>query len=104
MIYTLSPGAEADVADIYDYTERVHGPDQADEYVLGLFREIQRRAEDPYYATRGEVEIAERLGLEQVRSFLYQGFHRCYFTFDDEGLFVLAVYHGRRDKDRISGR
>ncbi|HIB64368.1 MAG TPA: type II toxin-antitoxin system RelE/ParE family toxin [Phycisphaerales bacterium] len=101
--YTLSAGAESDIADIYDYTERTRGPDEADAYTLALFREIQLRADNPYHASRNESVLASRLGLQVVRSFLYKGQHRCYFTFNNERLMILAVYHGRRDSRRISG-
>lgn len=98
--FTLSSEAEADIDDIYDYTERTHGIDQAKKYISGLFAEIEKRVENPYHATRSEVGLARRLELEEVRSFLYERYHRCYFTFDNKGLFVLTVYHGARDREK----
>ena len=100
----LSDEAAADVDDIYEYTKKNFDKSQADKYIAGLFAEIEKRSSNPYYATRPESEIAGRLGLSDLRSFLYKRIHRCYFTFDDERLFVLAVYHGARDPEKIVDR
>jgi toxin ParE1/3/4 len=92
--YLLSPAAQADLEQIWDYTHDRWGVDQAEEYLRELQRAIERAAANPQIG-RACDEI--RRGYRK----LVAGSHTLFYRVSAEGAIdVVRVLHQRMDVDR----
>ena len=85
---TLRPAAEADLAEIWDYTVGAWSEDQAEVYLTGLGQAFDRLAQFPEMA---------RLRMEftpPVRILPYQS-HLVVYLAEDELIDVIRVLHSR---------
>jgi toxin ParE1/3/4 len=90
----LSPAAQADLEEIWDYTAERWDVDQAEEYLRGLQHAIERAAANPRVA-RSCDEI--RPGYRQLAA----GSHTLYYRLSADGTVdVVRVLHQRMDVDR----
>jgi toxin ParE1/3/4 len=92
--YLLSPAAQADLEEIWDYTAERWDVDQADEYLRGLQHAIERAAANP------------RVGhsCDEIRSGyrkLAAGSHTLYYRLSTDGTVdIVRILHQRMDVDR----
>jgi toxin ParE1/3/4 len=92
--YLLSPAAQADLEEIWDYTAERWDVDQAEEYLRGLQHPIERAAANPRVG-RSCDEI--RPGYRQLAA----GSHTLYYRLSADGTVdVVRVLHQRMDVDR----
>jgi toxin ParE1/3/4 len=92
--YLLSPAAQADLEQIWDYTHDRWGVDQAEEYLRELQRAIERAATNPGIG-RACDEI--RPGYRK----LVTGSHTLFYRVTAGGVIdVVRVLHQRMDIDR----
>jgi toxin ParE1/3/4 len=89
--YLLSPAAQADLGEIWDYTARNWGPDQADRYVLGIRDACEALAKG---RRRGRAIDAVRPGYRK----LAVGSHLLFYRVTTTGLIdVVRILHQRMD-------
>ena len=88
--FTLSPRAQADIEEIWDFTAGRFGLDQAEAYVRGIERAISTVAADP---RRGRACDDVRAGYHK---FLV-GSHVLFFRLTGDGIDVVRILHGRMD-------
>ena len=92
--YLLSPAAQADLEQIWDYTNDRWGIYQAEEYLRGLQRAIERAAANPRIGRPCD-EI--RPGYRRLAA----GSHLLFYRVTAEGIVdVVRVLHQRMDVDR----
>jgi toxin ParE1/3/4 len=91
--YLLSPAAQVDLEQIWDFTHDRWGVDQAEEYLRELQRAIERAAANPLIG-RACVEI--RPGYRKLAA----GSHVLFYRVTAEGIDVARVLHQRMDVDR----
>lgn len=91
--YVLSPRAQADLSEIWDYTARRWGAGQAETYVRQLQRHIETVAAQP---TMGRACPEVRAGYHRYPS----GAHVLFYRLIDGGIDVIRVLHGRMDFTR----
>lgn len=91
--YELSPEAEQDLNDIFDYTEMEFGLDQAVQYLKDLERCFIQLCNNPSIG-RERTEIREAL-----YSFVSQS-HVVFYRILNDRLRVVRVLHGSRDLPR----
>lgn len=92
--YLLSPAAQADLEQIWDYTYDRWGVDQAEDYLRELRHAIERAAANPQIG-RACDEI--RLGYRKLAA----GSHTLFYRVRAEGgIDVVRVLHQRMDVDR----
>ncbi len=92
--YLLSLAAQADLAQIWDYTRDRWGADQAEEYLRELQRAIERAAANPRVG-RSCDDI--RPGYRKLAA----GSHILFYRVIDEAVIdVVRVLHQRMDVDR----
>jgi toxin ParE1/3/4 len=92
--YLLSPAAQADLEQIWDYTHDRWGVDQAEEYLRELQCAIERAAANPQIG-RACDEI--RPGYRKLAA----GSHTLFYRATADGLVdVVRVLHQRMDVDR----
>jgi toxin ParE1/3/4 len=92
--YLLSPAAQADLEQIWDFTHNRWGVDQAEEYLRELQRAIDRAAANPRIG-RACDEI--RPGYRKFAA----GSHTLFYRVTAEGVIdVVRVLHQRMDVDR----
>jgi toxin ParE1/3/4 len=92
--YLLSPAAQADLEQIWDYTRGRWGVDQAEEYLRELQRAIERAAANPRIG-RACDEI--RPGYRKLAA----GSHTLFYRVTAEAVIdVVRVLHQRMDVDR----
>lgn len=84
--YLFKPRAEQDLEDIYDYTVKEFGEEQADLYFRNLFDKFQQLADTPGIARR-RAEV--RQGL---KSYLVKA-HIVFFRESDKGVLIVRVLH-----------
>lgn len=87
--FKLSARAEADLLDIYDYTERVFGSYQADAYLGGLERTFDLLANFPRIGTS-----MDNLAPGH-RRFRFQA-HMVFYTEDRDGVIIRVILHHAR--------
>lgn len=91
--YVLSPLAQKDIDEIWDYTAEQWGPDQADTYVLDIRSAIEMLADDPRRGRPcGPV-------LPDYRKYA-AGSHMIFFRSLDESLIIVRVLHQSMDRER----
>lgn len=89
----ISPTAEAEIAEIWDYTACEYGLDAADAYVFDLDRVMVRLLDYPLMGA----DCAEiRKGYRRIRA----GSHTIYYLPKDDGIQIMRVMHVRRDAKR----
>lgn len=91
--YELSPEAEQDLSDIFDYTEMEFGLDQAVQYLKDLERSFIQLCSNPSIG-RERTEIRPEL-----YSFVSQS-HVVFYRILNDHLRVVRVLHGSRDLPR----
>jgi toxin ParE1/3/4 len=91
--YLLSPAAQVDLEQIWDFTHDRWGVDQAEEYLRELQRAIERAAANPLIG-RACDEI--RPGYRKLAA----GSHVLFYRLTAEGIDVARVVHQRMDVDR----
>lgn len=92
--YLLSPAAQADLEQIWDYTEDRWGIDQADTYLREIQYVIERVAANPQIG-RACNEI--RRGYRKLSA----GSHMVFYRLTVEGVVdIVRVLHQRMDIDR----
>lgn len=91
--YVLSPLAQADLSDIWDYTAAQFGEDQAETYVTTLRRAIEGVAANPLRGRRCD-EL--RAGYFKVSS----GSHVLFYRQLADVIDVVRILHQRMDFDR----
>ena len=90
IFYELSPEADQDLEDIFDYTEREFGIDQAIEYLSGFEGIIAKLVHNPGLGKKRE-EIREGL-----RSLLKDK-HVVFYRILDNRIRIVRILHGSRD-------
>jgi toxin ParE1/3/4 len=92
--YVLSPAAQADLEETWDYTCQRWDVDQAEEYLRELQHAIERAASNPRIG-RACDEI--RPGYRKLAA----GSHTLYYRINSEGVVdIVRVLHQRMDVDR----
>lgn len=92
--YLLSPAAQADLEQIWDYTHDRWGIDQAEEYLRDLQHAIERAAAN---LRIGRAFDDIRPGYRKLAS----GSHTLFYRVTAEGVIdVVRVLHQRMDVDR----
>jgi toxin ParE1/3/4 len=94
--YVLSPRAKADLDDIWDYTERNWGTEQAKAYIRLIGAAIQTVATSP---ARGKACDHIQEGYRKYPA----GSHVVFFRLTDGGINVVRILHRRMDSDRHLG-
>lgn len=85
----LSPAAEQDLSDIWDYSAETWSTDQADEYLRGLEALLGLLSERPNIA-RERQEFDPPVRVHQYRS------HLVIFEASDDRLHLIRVMHARQ--------
>ena len=91
--YVLSPRAQDDLSDIWDYTAERWGAEQADEYLRILQHAIEMVADDP---RKGRSCDEVRAGYRKYSA----GSHMLIYRKIEIGIDVVRVLHGRMDFER----
>ena len=95
--YTLSPRAQSDLDEIWDYTERHWGIDQAEMYIRLLWRDIEAITANP---TIGRACPEVRAGYYKFRS----GSHILFFRLSKHGIDVVRILPQRMDFEQHLGK
>jgi toxin ParE1/3/4 len=93
MAYRLSPAAQSDVADIWDYTAEKWGTEQAEAYVRRIHRAVQAVAAD-HWLGRSCDEIRPGYWKYMV------GSHLLFYRIDQNGIDVVRILHSQMDFER----
>jgi toxin ParE1/3/4 len=91
--YVLSPRAQGDLSDIWDYTAEHWGAEQANAYLRVLQRAIEVVAHDP---RRGRPYDEVREGYRAHLA----GSHMLIYRVLENGIVVVRVLHSRMDFER----
>ena len=91
--YVLSPRAQADVNEIWDYTEHRWGVDQAEAYIRLLHRDIETIAGNP---AQGRPCPEIRAGYHRYPS----GSHVLFYHLTGDTLEIVRILHKRMDFER----
>jgi toxin ParE1/3/4 len=91
--YVLSPRAQADIDEIWEYTAERWDVSQADRYVLQITQTIENLARDP---RRGRTCDHIRVGYRRYPA----GAHVVFFRVVADGIDVVRVLHRRMDFER----
>jgi toxin ParE1/3/4 len=91
--YSLSPRAESDLEEIWDFTVRTWGEEQAEDYIRLLVRAIETVAESP---RRGRPCNEVRRGYRRYLA----GSHIIFFRKVKTGIDVIRILHGAMDFER----
>lgn len=91
----IRAAALRDLADIWSYSARSWGVEQADNYLTSINHQIEHLRERPMLGT----DCSHiRPGLRRVGS----GSHHLYFRVDRELLEIIRILHRRMDADRAA--
>ena len=91
--FTLSPRAQADLEEIWDYTEARWSRDQAEIYVRQIKTAIENLAADP---SRGRACDDVRAGYRKYPV----GSHVLFYRVRPDGVDIVRILHGRMDFER----
>jgi toxin ParE1/3/4 len=91
--YVLSPAAQADLDDIWDYGEATWGAAQAETYIRSLQQAVETIAADP---RRGRDCAEVRAGYFKFAV----GVHMLFYQRTVDGVAVMRILHQRMDFDR----
>jgi toxin ParE1/3/4 len=89
----LSPLAQSDLNEIWNYTESRRGIDQAEIYIRQLRQHIRAIATQP---TSGRACPEVRAGCHKYRS----GSHFLFYRITSDGVDVVRILHERMDFER----
>jgi toxin ParE1/3/4 len=89
--YRKTRRADEDLKEIYRYTRRMWGRDQAVRYIQGLQQRFIALADSPLSGT-----VREDLQPEGLRSFVH-GSHVVFYQQQPYGVLIVRVLHGRQD-------
>ncbi|HWV14874.1 MAG TPA: type II toxin-antitoxin system RelE/ParE family toxin [Cellvibrio sp.] len=92
--YILSPEAESDLGDIFDYTQQQFGIDQAATYLSELEENFMRLIANPQLG-RERNEICE--GLRSLTPSSHVIFYRTH----DDHIRIIRILHGSRDLPKL---
>lgn len=92
--YVLSPRAQTDLEEIWDYTVRTWGVDQAEDYTRLLQRAIETVAYDP---RKGGSCDEVRAGYRKYPA----GSHMLLYRNVDFGIDIVRILHSRMDFERL---
>ena len=87
--YRLSPRAQADLSDIWDYTARTWSPSRAEVYLQGLNERLRLLCDHP------EIE-RERLEIKPAVRLHRYGSHLIVYRIEDDHLAIIRVVHNRQ--------
>jgi len=88
--YTLSPAAQNDLGEIWDYTREHWGIDQAEQYLRKIQQAIERILDNPMIGRSCET-VRPGYRIHGV------GSHRLYFRIPDGPVEVIRILHQRMD-------
>jgi toxin ParE1/3/4 len=91
--YTLSPRAQSDIEEIWDYTAAHWGADQAERYLRQIKAEIEAVASDP---RRGRACDELRAGYRKHPA----GSHLLFYRTTPNGVDIVRILHRRMDFER----
>ena len=91
--YTLSPRAQADIEEIWDYTAKRWSVDQAEVYLRQIKASIEVIAVDP---TRGRTCDDVRAGYRKYPA----GSHLLFYRTTPDGIDIVRILHQRMDFER----
>jgi toxin ParE1/3/4 len=91
--YRLSPRAQADIEDIWDYTASRWGLDQAEAYLRQIIAAIEAVAVDP---RRGKTCDEVRAGYRKYPA----GSHLLFYRTTSDGIDIMRILHQRMDFER----
>ena len=91
--FVLSPRAQVDLEEIWGYTERRWGAEQAETYIRLLQDAIEAVAEDP---RKGRACDDIRAGYRKYPA----AAHVLFYRLANQGIDVVRILHGRMDFDR----
>ena len=91
--FVLSPLAQADLRDIWDYTADKWGLDQAESYLRVIEAAIKFVAAEPQ---RGRTADQIRLGYRKYLA----GTHVLFYRLSPQGVDIVRILHQRMDFDR----
>lgn len=89
----ISPVADAEIAEVWEYTALEYGLDAADAYIADLDRVMRRLLDYPLMGADCS-EVRKR--YRRIRA----GSHIIYYVPDDDGIRIMRVMHVRRDAKR----
>jgi toxin ParE1/3/4 len=89
--YRKTRRADEDLKEIYRYTRRMWGRDQAVRYIRGLEQRFRALANSPLSGI-----VREDLQPEGLRSFVH-GSHIVFYQQQPYGVLIVRVLHGRQD-------
>jgi toxin ParE1/3/4 len=88
--YRLSPRAQTDLAEIWDYTAERWGAEQAATYIRRIESSVEAAATEP---TSGTACDHIRAGYRKLRS----GSHVLFYRVGEDGIEVMRILHQRMD-------
>lgn len=88
--YGLSPEAENDLEEIFDYTKKEFGVKQAESYLNSLADLIESLPSNPYIGK-------ERNEIRDELYSILQGKHLIFYRILPNRIWVIRVLHGNRD-------
>jgi toxin ParE1/3/4 len=91
--FTLSPRAQADLDEIWDYTAKQWGVEQAEIYVRQIEATVEAVAADP---RRGRPCDDIRAGYKKYST----GSHILFFRLTGSGIEIIRILHRHMDFDR----
>lgn len=91
--YVLSPRAQADIEEIWEYTVKRWNLEQAERYVRMIQAEIEQVASDP---SRGRPCHEIRTGYRKSPA----GSHMLFYRVTDRGVDIVRILHQRMDFER----
>jgi toxin ParE1/3/4 len=91
--YTLSPRTQADIEEIWDYTEARWSRDQAEVYIRQIKAAVETLAADP---RRGRTCDDVRAGYRKYPV----GSHVLFYRMTPNGIDIVRILHGRMDFER----
>jgi toxin ParE1/3/4 len=91
--FVLSPRAQADLSDIWDYTVDRWGTNQAETYTRALWQSIEAVAANP---AMGEDCSVVRPGYRKFPS----GSHLLFYRLTAAGIDIVRILHERMDYER----
>ena len=91
--FTLSPRAQSDLNEIWDYTEDRWGIDQAESYTRAIWQRIEALAANP---SMGEDCSAVRAGYRKIPS----GSHVLFYRVIGDRVDIVRILHERMDFER----
>jgi toxin ParE1/3/4 len=90
MLYELTPTAEQDVRDIYEFGRITFGEKKADEYFLDFYDAFERIGENPRaHRERHEIEPPARVHVFHS--------HLIFYKIDSDRLIIGRILHSRAD-------